>query len=239
MPTEKSHAKGSAPPGPVPAGTIRVYSMRFCPFAQRARLVLNAKGIKHEVVNINLMDKPDWFLEKNPLGLVPTLETSAGEVIYESPITCDYLDEVYPGKKLLPPTPLEKAQQKMLLEQFSKIPGYYYRITMGRKKGEDVSGLLSELKENFTKLDAVLTKKKTKFFGGDSITMIDYMMWPWFERLEVFDVKQCVDNAPELKKWTERMLEDPAVKATAHSLENHKIFYKSYAAGTPDYDFDL
>ena len=37
---------GSAAPGPVPKGSIRLYSMRFCPFAQRARLVLNAKGIK-------------------------------------------------------------------------------------------------------------------------------------------------------------------------------------------------
>ncbi|XP_029962610.1 glutathione S-transferase omega-1-like [Salarias fasciatus] len=238
MPSEKSLAKGSAAPGPVPADTIRIYSMRFCPFAQRTLLVLIAKGIKYEVVNVHLVDKPDWFLEKNPLGLVPTLETSAGEVIFESPITCDYLDEVYPGKKLLPPTPLEKAQQRMMLEQF-KIPGYYYRITMGRKKGEDVSGLLSELKDSFTKLDAVLTKKKTKFFGGDSITMIDYMIWPWFERLEVFDVKQCVDSAPELKKWIERMLEDPAVKATAHSLENHKIFYESYVAGKPNYDIGL
>lgn len=35
-----------------------------------------------------------------------------------------------------------------------------------------------------------LVNKKTKFFGGDSITMIDYMMWPWFERLEMFELKQ-------------------------------------------------
>lgn len=37
---------GSAAPGPVPAGLIRLYSMRFCPYAQRARLVLRAKGIR-------------------------------------------------------------------------------------------------------------------------------------------------------------------------------------------------
>lgn len=35
-----------------------------------------------------------------------------------------------------------------------------------------------------------LVNKKTKFFGGDSITMLDYMMWPFFERLDVFDMKQ-------------------------------------------------
>lgn len=35
-----------------------------------------------------------------------------------------------------------------------------------------------------------LATKKTTYFGGDSITMIDYMMWPWFERLEIFELKQ-------------------------------------------------
>uniref|UniRef100_A0A3Q1ERT0 Glutathione S-transferase omega 1 n=1 Tax=Acanthochromis polyacanthus TaxID=80966 RepID=A0A3Q1ERT0_9TELE len=97
-------------------------SMRFCPFAQRARLVLAAKGINHETVNINLKEKPDWFLAKNPLGLVPVLETSAGEIIYESPITCDYLDEVYAGKKLFTnprETGLETAG--LLLKQSGRI----------------------------------------------------------------------------------------------------------------------
>merc|ERR1712168_1151871 len=99
MATEKSFAKGSAAPGPVAKGHIRLYSMRFCPFAQRTRLVLNAKGIKHDTININLKDKPDWYFEKNPLGLVPTLETPTGQVIYESPITCEYLDEAYSDNK--------------------------------------------------------------------------------------------------------------------------------------------
>ncbi|XP_028278742.1 glutathione S-transferase omega-1-like [Parambassis ranga] len=239
MSSEKSFAKGSAAPGPVPKGHIRLYSMRFCPFAQRTRLVLNAKGIKHDTVNIHLKDKPDWFLEKNPLGLVPTLETPAGEVIYESPIACEYLDEVYPEKKLLPSSPFGKAQQKMMLEQFSKVVPYFYKIPAGRNNGEDVSGLEAELKEKFSKLNEDLLKKKTKFFGGDSITMIDYMMWPWFERLEIFELKHCLDKTPELKKWTECMMKDPAVKATAHSVDTFKAFYKSYAEGNPNYDYGL
>uniref|UniRef100_H3D718 Glutathione S-transferase omega n=2 Tax=Tetraodon nigroviridis TaxID=99883 RepID=H3D718_TETNG len=239
MSTEKCYSKGSAAPGPVAKDHIRLYSMRFCPFAQRTKLVLIAKGIKHDTININLKDKPDWFLEKNPLGLVPTLETAAGEVIYESPITCEYLDEVYPEKKLLPSTPFGKAQQKMMLEHFSKITPYFYKITMGRKNGDDVSGLEAELKEKMGKLNEDLDKKKTKYFGGDSITMIDYMMWPWFERMEVFGLKCCLDNAPELTKWTERMREDPAVKATSHSPDTHRAFYKTYTDGKPDYDYGL
>lgn len=239
MSTEKSFAKGSAAPGPVPDGKIRLYSMRFCPFAHRTILVLAAKGIKHETMNINLKDKPEWFLEKNPLGLVPTLENPSGEVVYDSPITCEYLEEVYPEKKLLPPSPFGKAQQKMMLEHFSKVVPYFYKIPMGRKNGEDVSALEGELKEKFAKLNEDLVNKKTGFFGGNSITMIDYMMWPWFERLELMELKQCLGGTPELKKWTERMTEDAAVKACMHSVETYKAFYKSYQEGKPNYDYGL
>ncbi|CAH3195019.1 unnamed protein product, partial [Porites evermanni] len=56
------YSKGSEKP-PLKGDRLRLYSMRFCPFAQRARLVLAAKGINYECVNINLKDKPDWFFE--------------------------------------------------------------------------------------------------------------------------------------------------------------------------------
>lgn len=35
------------------------------------------------------------------------------------------------------------------------------------------------------------------------------------------------------------MFEDPAVKATKFSAEDHTAFYKSYAEGKPDYDYGL
>uniref|UniRef100_A0A3B3U8Y7 Glutathione S-transferase omega n=1 Tax=Poecilia latipinna TaxID=48699 RepID=A0A3B3U8Y7_9TELE len=218
MSTEKSVIKGTPEPGPVPKDSIRLYSMRFCPYAQRTRLVLHAKGIKFDTINIHLRNKPEWFLEKNPLGMVPTLETPAGEVIYESPITCEYLDEAYPEKN---PAKNDAGQQMFLL------------------KGEDVSGLEAELKVSLTKLDEHLVKKKTKFFDGDTITMIDYMLWPFFERIEMGDLEPFLDNTPELKKWRAHMLEDPAVKATIHSVESHKAFFKGYAVEKPDYDYGL
>ena len=50
--------------------------------------MLAAKGIEYECVNINLKDKPEWFLDLNPVGKVPTLEHPDGKVIYESAICC-------------------------------------------------------------------------------------------------------------------------------------------------------
>lgn len=78
-------------------------------------------SFSYEVVNINLKNKPDWFFEKNPSGTVPVLETSKGQLIWESPVACEYLDEAFPGKKLMPSDPYERACYRMLLEDFSKV----------------------------------------------------------------------------------------------------------------------
>uniref|UniRef100_A0A3B4FCV3 Glutathione S-transferase omega n=1 Tax=Pundamilia nyererei TaxID=303518 RepID=A0A3B4FCV3_9CICH len=236
MSAEKCLAKGSAAPGPVPEDYIRVYSMRFCPFAQRTRLVLKTKGIKYETINVHLKEKPDWYLKKNPLGLVPTLETPAGEVIYESPITCEYLDEVYPEKKLLPSSPFAKAQQKMMLEHFSKVIPYFYKIPMDKKKGEDVSGLEAELKEKFAKLNEVGHTFEA------SVTLAEYLL-PVQIYLYLTGSTLCLirflDGTPELKKWTELMLQDSAVKALMFSPDAHKAFFKTFLDGNPDFDYGL
>ncbi|NXL86377.1 GSTO1 transferase, partial [Alectura lathami] len=221
-------SSGSAAPGPVPEGLIRLYSMRFCPFAQRTRLVLRAKGISHEVININLKDKPDWFFEKNPFGMVPVLETSKGQLICESPITCDYLDEAFPGKKLLPSDPYERAFQKMLLERFSRVTSAVFKYVMALKDGRDVTALKAELAENFGKLEEILSQRKTVFCGGDSISMIDYLIWPWFERLEALQLKDTLSHAPKLQRWMETMREDPSVKATMTDSQTYKNYLQLY-----------
>ncbi|XP_003218563.1 glutathione S-transferase omega-1 isoform X1 [Anolis carolinensis] len=223
-----SLGKGSLAPGPVPEGIIRLYSMRYCPFAQRTRLVLKAKGIKHEIVNINLKNKPDWFFEKNPGGLVPVLETSKGQLIYESSITCEYLDEAYPENKLYPTDPYEKAFQKMTLELFSTLLSLAYKHLFGVKNGEDMSAVKKEYSEKLLKFEEILVNRNTTFFGGNSVSMIDYLIWPWFERLELFQLQDCLDHLPKLKEWVEVMMLDPAVQATTSDLQKIKGFFDLY-----------
>ena len=75
---------------------------------------------RHEIVNINLRHKPDWFKARNPIGLVPTLELD-DIVVHESNVCDEYLDEVYPEPRLVPTDPLQKAKDKMLIETFGKV----------------------------------------------------------------------------------------------------------------------
>uniref|UniRef100_A0A8I3S745 Glutathione-dependent dehydroascorbate reductase n=1 Tax=Canis lupus familiaris TaxID=9615 RepID=A0A8I3S745_CANLF len=197
------------------------------------RRVSQEPGEGHEIININLKNKPEWFFKKNPFGLVPVLENSQGQLIYESPITCEYLDEAYPGKKLLPDDPYEKACQKMVFELFSKVPSLVTGF-LRRQNKEDGSGLKEELRKEFSKLEEVLTNKKTTFFGGNSLSMIDYLIWPWFERLEALELNDCVDHTPKLKLWMAAMREDPAVSALLNEANTLRGFLNLYLQNSPE-----
>lgn len=78
--------------------------------------------IRFEVVNIHLAQKPEWYLEKiNPLGKVPSIQVN-DMVLYESLICSEWADDHFDGnRKLLPQDHYERAKQKMLVEQLSKV----------------------------------------------------------------------------------------------------------------------
>ncbi|XP_025086039.1 glutathione S-transferase omega-1-like isoform X2 [Pomacea canaliculata] len=225
---------------PLSPGTPRLYSMRFCPFAQRARLVLAHKRVHYETVNINLKNKPEWFLERNPKGLVPTLEDD-GKVVYESLIVCDYLDDIYPHPRLTPADPFQKALDAMFLDYFNNMvsPSIFKLLRSDGKDEEAKNKLWNGLQNICDELS-----KRGNFFGGNHVAMLDFMMWPWIERLDQLG-RQDPLFAPgsgkflELFTWIQIMQTLPAVKETSMSPELYIEFGKTAMDLHPLYDLGL
>ena len=61
-----------------------LYTFRRCPYAIRARIALSYAGVKFEVREVDLKDKPQILLSISPKGTVPVLQLSADRVIEES-----------------------------------------------------------------------------------------------------------------------------------------------------------
>ncbi|XP_018403113.1 PREDICTED: pyrimidodiazepine synthase-like [Cyphomyrmex costatus] len=229
---------GSVPPPLVP-GKLRLYSMRFCPYAQRIHLVLDAKQIPYDVVNVNLTHKPDWLMEKNPVNKVPCIELEEGETLYESLIIADYLDEAYPQNKLYPNNPLAKAKDKLLIDRFSIVIATMYKALSETALVQDTfNHTLIEL-EFF---DRELAKRGTPFFGGSKPGMLDLMIWPWFERADIIRVLKGEqfalprDRFLRLFEWQVAMKEDPAVSGSFLDVEMHVKYMRSRLAGASQYD---
>lgn len=80
------------------------------------RVSLVELPFRYETVNINLRQKPDWFLQRNPLGLVPVLEHE-GKVVYESLVCNEYLEDSYPDSRCSPRDPYLLARDRMVVER--------------------------------------------------------------------------------------------------------------------------
>ena len=85
------HGPDSLSMPPVNPEAVTLVNMRFCPYAQRTALCLNAKNVEYDVINSQLKTKPSWLWEINPIGKVPVL-IHDGNTIYESLVTCEYIE---------------------------------------------------------------------------------------------------------------------------------------------------
>ncbi|XP_059053715.1 pyrimidodiazepine synthase-like [Achroia grisella] len=214
-------------------GKLRVYNMRYCPYAQRTILALNAKQIDYEVVNINLVNKPEWYTTKSAFGKVPAIEIEDGVTIYESLVTVEYLDDVYPQRPLLPKDPVKKAFDKIIIEAAGPISTLFYKLL---RSPESIT------EDNFTAyhqgLDFIqeqLKKRGTKFLDGDQPGFVDYMIWPWFERILQLDLDERIkikeDKYKLLVPYLNDMLKDPAVSQYLVPDEILQQFLKAYTSG--------
>lgn len=160
--------------------------MRFCPYAHRAHLVLDAKKIPHHIVYINLTEKPEWLTEVSALGKVPALHLQNlpdKPLLIESLIIADYLDEAYPENQLHPKNPVAKAADRILVERLSAISMPFYKAFYGTETAEIDPELFNQILVGIDIYENELKVRGSKFFGGDKPGMLDYMIWPWFERL--------------------------------------------------------
>jgi glutathione S-transferase len=238
--TETAYAKGSTFPE-LAADKLRLYSMRFCPFTQRTRLVLSHLNVPYEVINVNLKSKPDWFLARNPLGEVPTLE-QRNKIITESAICDEYLEELHGNYNLFPADPYEKAKIKILMERFSKVTDKFFTLLF-KARLESEENKQKALEELQKALEIFENKLSGKYFGGDTPNMLDLHSWPWYERIPVLEKIVGVNTVisaekfPKLSAWVQTMHQLPAVQATKFSDALHEEYFLSELAGGPvNYD---
>lgn len=119
------------------------------------------------------------------MGKVPTIQLeNESRVLYESIPVCDYLDNSFPGEKLTPESPYQRAKDAMLIEHFSQCIGPFYKLAKradltAEEKAETAAVMLGRL--DF--VEAELGRRESAFFGGCKVMMVDYMIWPWMERM--------------------------------------------------------
>jgi glutathione S-transferase len=183
---------------------LTLISHKLCPYVQRAVIALNEKGVPFERVDIDLANKPDWFLKLSPLGKVPVLlvRGDQGEVaLFESNVICEYIEDTQGGAKLHPQDPLQRAQHRAWMEFGSTILGELWGLeTTGDAAVFEAKRVAVAAK--FARVEETLGAGP--FFAGEKFSLVDAVFAPIFRYFDVFD--QLIDlsifaETPKVRAW--------------------------------------
>ena len=102
------------------ANGLTLYDYWRSSSAYRVRIALNLKGLSYQQAPVHLVrnggqQNQAAYRELNPLGLVPAL-AHGGRVVVQSLAICEYLEESFEARPLLPADPTGRAHVRGLVQ---------------------------------------------------------------------------------------------------------------------------
>jgi glutathione S-transferase len=194
---------------------LTLVSFTFCPYVQWAAIVLEEKGVSYERVEIDLLDKPDWFMEWSPRGKVPALVVDGAFSLLESSAIAEYLDEVLPGARLHPEDPVSRAQDRAWILGGTEVGVALFRLVTAASP-QDGQAAKDQLCTRLADLDAYLGDGP--YFRGASFSLVDASLAPLLQH--VYWVDQSVPGLKLMKDldalaaWLQHLRQRPSVRAT-------------------------
>lgn len=192
---------------------LRLISHKLCPYVQRAVIVAAEKDIPFHRVDIDLANKPDWFLAISPTGKVPLLEVTEDDgrvhILFESAVIAEYLDEIA-GPRLLPANPLERARERAWVEYGAQTLADIYRFYASA----DEAGHRAAQKDIAAKLVRIEEELVGPWFSGDRFGLVDAAWAPVLRYFDAFERRagiDLLDRHAKVRAWANALLKRPSV----------------------------
>ncbi len=200
---------------------LKLCGFRISNYHNKVRLVLLERGIPFDEDPTCTPKQSDEFLARTPMGKVPFLEIDGGRRLSESQVICEYLEEVYPEKRLLPEDPWERAKVRELvmhLELHMELvarrlygPIFFKRGTLSEETGKAIEKDLAKGVRAFKAL-----ARFDPFIAGSALTLADCAA---FVHLPLVSLAtklafggDCLEEVPQVKPYLKMLGERPAFK---------------------------
>lgn len=204
--------------------SVLLYHGRASTCSKKVRIALYEKGVASESHLIDLAEKeqksPD-YLALNPKGIVPTL-VNPGNIITESSVIIEYIDDAFDGPPLRPAKAEERAAIKSWIKfsddvAFPAITGPTWKYMQDRaaasrppsspppsgpprfSAGDLAAGEVA-MEACVATLDRALTGRT--WLSGDQFTLADAAVIPFVDRIRNLRADLVTATAaPAMEKW--------------------------------------
>ena len=192
---------------------IRLYDYLSSGNGYKVRLLLTLLAIPFERVELDIVKaetRTPEFLEKNPNGRIPLLETEDGKLLAESNAILFYLAE---GTSYMPNDPFARAQvmQWMFFEQYSHEPNIatvrHWIMYLGVSK-ERREMLAQKQKQGYTALQVMEKQLQNhEFFVAEHYSIADIALYAYTHVAPQGGFE--LESFPAICAWLDRVSQQP------------------------------
>lgn len=210
---------------------IELFSANICPYAHRVRLALVEKGLDFWHTEVDLENKPEWFMVISPLGEVPVIRHE-DRFVAESSVICEYLDEVYPARPLMPRDPGQRAAARFWIAYAGQklAPALDGCLTASGPEAQQTAAAALRDMLLFIEREGLARCGRGPYWLGSEVSLVDVAYYPFFERLPAIQRLRPVAlpiMSIRLRYWLSAMQEREAVKAIANSVDFYATRYEA------------
>lgn len=212
---------------------LHFITAEVCPYAQRTHLALREKGLDYEHTEVDLKNKPAWFEEVSPYSKVPVLKCG-DQVIYESVIINEFVDENFSGPALMPSDPYQRAQARIWIDYSNtRFIDAFYDLLSAREPATQaelaakLTGCMEYMEDH-----GLAALGSDPYWLGTEVSLVDVAFWPFFERLPAVTHYRGVgipERCTRLMAWAEAMAARDSVQATMHQPDYYINSMSRYA----------
>eukprot|EP00634_Sargassococcus_sp_CCMP2135_P003128 CAMPEP_0198645488 /NCGR_PEP_ID=MMETSP1467-20131203/1277_1 /TAXON_ID=1462469 /ORGANISM="unid. sp., Strain CCMP2135" /LENGTH=328 /DNA_ID=CAMNT_0044380979 /DNA_START=30 /DNA_END=1016 /DNA_ORIENTATION=+ len=244
---------------------LTLYSSWFCPFAQRAWIAAEEKGVDYRWVEVNpyavdetapggyskkqlpLETKKSLypgFVEASPRGLVPAIDCG-GELLCESDPIIEYIDGKFPSAatKLCPDDPHKRALCRVWADfANAKIQRPYYRMLV-EQTDEARAKAYADLLDGIREFAGAMGDDGPYFLGAD-FSFTDVSFAPFFQRIlwvgaayRGISLPQDDPAVQRMLKWWDAVSSRDSVKKTLVCKDRLVASYANYAENKATSDY--
>jgi glutathione S-transferase len=196
------------PPDATPPVLLYRDTNSWCPFCERVWFALEEKGIPFATEFIDLTNKPKWYTDLVPTGLVPAAQIE-DQFVYESKNILLELEAQFSDSPLLPTDPEENAIARQCVEEAETngLNEAGYKFVMSKNATDsELASFQASVEAKLEEFEQALAKYPGPYFLS-TFSLVDIMYAPHLDRLAatlpVYSNYHIKDNPrfPNLNAW--------------------------------------
>jgi glutathione S-transferase len=209
------------------ADKLTLYGFDASTYVRTVRMLLHEKGARYDQVPVNVLagePRQPEHLRRHPFGKVPVLDHNGFRIIETSAIT-RYLNDVLPGKSLIPGNPRDRARMDMGIAIHDSygygalvgVAGYHlFPDLIGGKNEEARKASIDKSRLVLTEL--MKLRGSDPWIAGKEPSLADFYLAPVCFYVNLTEDRDRVFDVPGFADWWARVQALAAYKATEPNL---------------------